>query len=79
VFRSLVGGGDGGLSADIIWRLRFPRVVLAVLLGAALSLGGMVFQALLEEVYGCTLLVDESPLGKYPRVHLVPKRYLGIR
>ena len=33
--------------------------------------------ALLEQVYGCTLLVDESPLGKYPRVHLVPKRYLG--
>jgi ABC-type cobalamin/Fe3+-siderophores transport system ATPase subunit len=32
--------------------------------------------ALLEKVYGCTLLVDESPLGKYPRVHLVPKRYL---
>jgi iron complex transport system ATP-binding protein len=33
--------------------------------------------ALLEKVYGCTLLVDESPLGRYPRVHLVPKRYLG--
>jgi len=32
---------------------------------------------LLEQVYGCTLLVDESPLGKYPRVHLVPRRYLG--
>jgi iron complex transport system ATP-binding protein len=31
---------------------------------------------LLEKVYGCTLLVDESPLGKYPRVHLVPRRYL---
>ena len=31
---------------------------------------------LLEKVYGCTLLVDESPLGEYPRVHLVPKRYL---
>jgi iron complex transport system permease protein len=48
VFRSMVGGSDGGLSADIIWRLRFPRVVLAALLGAALSLGGMVFQALLR-------------------------------
>jgi iron complex transport system ATP-binding protein len=32
--------------------------------------------AVLEKVYGCTLLVDESPLGNYPRVHLVPKRYL---
>ena len=33
---------------DIIWRLRFPRVLLAALLGATLSLGGMVFQALLR-------------------------------
>ena len=32
---------------------------------------------LLEKVYGCTLVVDESPLGKYPRVHLVPGRYLA--
>jgi iron complex transport system ATP-binding protein len=32
---------------------------------------------LLEKVYGCTVVVDESPLGKYPRVHLVPGRYLG--
>jgi iron complex transport system ATP-binding protein len=32
--------------------------------------------ALLEKVYGCTLLVDKSPLGDYPRVHLVPARYL---
>jgi iron complex transport system ATP-binding protein len=31
---------------------------------------------LLEQVYGCSLLVDESPLGDYPRVHLVPGRYL---
>jgi iron complex transport system ATP-binding protein len=30
----------------------------------------------LERVYGCTLLVDESPLGNYPRVHLVPERHL---
>jgi len=31
----------------------------------------------LEETYGCTLLVDESPLGKYPRITLVPKKYLS--
>ncbi len=34
---------------------------------------------LLEKVYGCTLLVDQSPLGDYPRVHLVPGRYLTPR
>jgi iron complex transport system ATP-binding protein len=32
----------------------------------------------LETVYGCTVLVDQSPLGHYPRVHLVPGRYLGL-
>ena len=33
----------------------------------------------LEKVYGCALLVDDSPLGDYPRVHLVPERYLTMR
>jgi iron complex transport system permease protein len=32
----------------IIWKIRFPRVLLAALVGAALSLGGLVFQALLR-------------------------------
>ena len=32
----------------IIWQIRFPRVILAALVGAALSLGGLVFQALLR-------------------------------
>jgi iron complex transport system ATP-binding protein len=29
----------------------------------------------LETAYGCTLLVDESPLGKFSRVTLVPRKY----
>ncbi len=48
VLGSLKGDGDTRLISDIIWRLRFPRVLLAALLGASLSLGGMVFQALLR-------------------------------
>lgn len=47
VLRSL-NGNDTALIGDIIWRLRLPRVLLAALVGAALSLGGMVFQALLR-------------------------------
>jgi iron complex transport system permease protein len=35
-------------TATIIWRLRLPRVLLAGLVGATLSLGGLVFQALLR-------------------------------
>ena len=34
--------------SSIVWRIRFPRVVLAALAGATLSLGGLVFQALLR-------------------------------
>ena len=30
----------------------------------------------LEEAYGCQLLVDESPLGQYPRITPVPGRFL---
>jgi len=34
----------------IIWRIRLPRVFLAALVGATLSLGGLVFQALLRNL-----------------------------
>ena len=33
---------------SIIWRIRLPRVLLATIVGATLSLGGLVFQALLR-------------------------------
>lgn len=33
---------------SIIWRIRLPRVVLGALVGSTLSLGGLVFQALLR-------------------------------
>ena len=48
VINSLTGDGGAEVMNDIIWRLRLPRVLLAALLGATLSLGGMVFQALLR-------------------------------
>ncbi|MFO7645295.1 MAG: iron ABC transporter permease [Desulfosarcina sp.] len=48
VIHSLSSHSDAHLLHDIIWRLRLPRVLLAALLGATLSLGGMVFQALLR-------------------------------
>ncbi len=40
---------DPGTTAHaIIWKIRFPRVMLAAIVGAVLSLGGLVFQALLR-------------------------------
>lgn len=47
--RSLLGYSDtDSMLHTIIWRIRFPRVLLAVLVGATLSIGGLVFQALLR-------------------------------
>ena len=45
----VLGRGEPDTTLEvIIWQLRWPRVVLAVTVGAALSLGGLVFQALLR-------------------------------
>jgi len=35
----------------------------------------LTFQTL-EDAYGCTLLVDENPLGRFPRVNLVPGKFI---
>ncbi len=49
VLRSLLHTGDQESMLDtIIWRIRLPRVLLAALVGATLSLGGLVFQAILR-------------------------------
>jgi iron complex transport system permease protein len=40
--------GPEDILTTIIWRIRGPRVLLAGLVGATLSLGGLVFQALLR-------------------------------
>ncbi len=42
------GGEKDPMLANIIWRIRLPRVILAALAGSVLSLGGLVFQALLR-------------------------------
>ena len=47
--RSIVGSPiNDAVLEDIFWKIRLPRVLLAALTGAVLSLGGLVFQALLR-------------------------------
>lgn len=49
VFGLLTGFGEPDATlANIVWRIRLPRVLLAALAGATLSLGGLVFQAILR-------------------------------
>ncbi|WP_083268280.1 FecCD family ABC transporter permease [Lentzea guizhouensis] len=45
----LGGGGDTGAAADlIVWRIRFPRVLLGALVGAGLALAGAVVQGVVR-------------------------------
>ena len=47
-WKVVLGQGQDATLDVIIWQLRWPRVVLAATVGATLSLGGLVFQALLR-------------------------------
>jgi iron complex transport system permease protein len=47
-WRVLLGQAENETLEVIIWQLRWPRIVLAATVGATLSLGGLVFQALLR-------------------------------
>ena len=49
VVKTLIGSAPSDdMLGTIIWRIRLPRVLTAALVGAALSLGGLIFQALLR-------------------------------
>ena len=49
VLKGITGLGEpDSMLGTIVWQIRFPRVLLATLVGATLSLGGLVFQALLR-------------------------------
>lgn len=48
VWASLFGNAEDSVLSTIIWRIRMPRVIMAALVGATLSVGGLVFQALLR-------------------------------
>jgi len=49
LLQSLLGQQDvDSVLNSIVWRIRFPRILLAAMVGATLSLGGLVFQALLR-------------------------------
>ena len=51
VLQVLLGGNEpDSMQHAIIWQIRLPRVLLAALVGATLSLGGLVFQALLRNL-----------------------------
>jgi iron complex transport system permease protein len=48
VLGALAGADLEGAAADIVWGIRLPRIALAGLVGACLSVSGVVFQSLLR-------------------------------
>ncbi|TCP54981.1 iron complex transport system permease protein [Tamaricihabitans halophyticus] len=52
VLPALFGGGDNPGTNYIVWTLRMPRVLAAVLVGAALAISGAIFQRLTRNALG---------------------------
>jgi iron complex transport system permease protein len=65
----------------IIWRIRLPRVLLAALVGATLSLGGLVFQALLRNLLAEPYILGisgGSAIGAIAGILLGLSRFPGV-
>lgn len=67
------------VSHDVNLAAMYADRLLLLKAGQIASLGPpkqvMTYETL-ERVYGCPLLLDENPLGRLPRITLVPQRYL---
>jgi iron complex transport system permease protein len=66
---------------SIVWRIRFPRVLLAMVVGATLSLGGLVFQALLRNPLAEPFILGisgGSAIGAIVGILLGLSRFPGI-
>jgi iron complex transport system ATP-binding protein len=68
------------VSHDINLAAMYGNRVLLLKRGRIVEMGSpdrvITFDAL-ENAYGCKLLVDENPLGRFPRVTPVPSRYIS--
>lgn len=72
---------DGGQSRIIIWELRFPRALVAALVGANLAVAGAVMQALTRNPLASPSLTGVSAgagLAVVASLVLVPARPLGM-
>lgn len=66
------------VSHDVNLAAMYGNRLLLINKGKIVSMGRpeevLTFKAL-EETYGCRLLVDKSPVGKFPRITLVPQKF----
>ena len=82
-FQILIGKGDANSTfATILLKIRLPRVILAALVGATLSLGGLVFQALLRNPLAEPYILGisgGSAVGAIIGIMLGLSRFPGVR
>lgn len=64
VFEALLGVGDG-VNARIIWSLRMPRVLAAVLAGCALAVSGAAMQSILKNPLGSPFTLGISQAAAF--------------
>jgi iron complex transport system ATP-binding protein len=67
------------VSHDINLACMYAQSLLLIQNGKIVSIGSpaqVLNYKTLEQAYGCPLLVDQSPLGNFPRITLVPKRFI---
>lgn len=68
------------VSHDINLACMYAQSLLLIKEGRIVSIGSpdqVLNYETLEKAYGCPLLVDQSPLGNFPRITLVPKRFIN--
>ncbi len=82
VLQVILGKSDpDSMLHAIIWQIRLPRVLLAVLVGATLSLGGLVFQALLRNLLAEPYILGisgGSAIGAITGILLGLSRFPGV-
>ena len=82
VLKVIAGKSDpNSMLHTIIWRIRLPRVLLAALVGATLSLGGLVFQALLRNLLAEPYILGisgGSAIGAIAGILLGFSRFPGV-
>ena len=61
VFDALAGSGHDAIAVDVLHTVRVPRVLLGLLVGAALSVSGVLFQALLRNELAEPYLLGVGP------------------
>ncbi len=69
------------VSHDVNLAAMYADRLLLLKAGRIVSLGRpkeVLTYKTLEEAYGCTILVDKSPIGEYQRINLVPQKNMSV-